>query len=159
MGGDEGAGVDSPASDFAYSTTLRRAPSFALEHTHHHNHNDSVSAYGGSNHGGAGGLLERLGEGLAWAASKVGLKGAGAGGASGDYERVGGASGGHGKERDETPSEVFARLSVEVSLESSFVLSRARELVPFPSSFLVFTLPRLPPSTNHFEPSLRCSDC
>lgn len=152
LGGEAGAGVgDSPASDFAYSTTLRRAPSFVLEHSHMHRHHDNESSvYGGSSHGGGeGGLVERLGESLAWVVGKVGLGGGAARG--GDYERVGEGDGGHGKERDETPSEVFARLSVEVSFDSSAGgLARARSFPPSPSLLPSRRSLSLRPSTTHF---------
>lgn len=141
---EAGGGED---EHFAWSTTLRRAPSFHLDPTHHsHHHHDSSSAYGGSVHGGgeSAGLLERLGEGLGWGLNKVGL------GGSTPYERVaenGGPSG--GKEREETPSEIFARLSVEVSppVSSEGGKEAASELRarPFPSFLPALELSRNSP--------------
>lgn len=122
------------ADEYAYSTTLRRAPSFTHDHslgggngggphspTRYTGANGGLLGGGGSASGGAAGaaaaVMDSAGGLAAWATAKLGLAGSSSGGA--DYSRLNNAGGREEMDpREQTPSEVFAGLSIEVSLLS-----------------------------------------
>lgn len=110
---DDGNPSEAP-THFAWSTTLRRAPSFADEaaHLHQYHHHEP----------GVKGVVERSTETLFWLAGKIGIGGGAGSAKEKGYDRVGGDG------RDETPSERFAALSVEVSTLSSPAYRVARRM-------------------------------